>query len=110
AVYGRRDLPNPTQADLTEARKAAEQAAARFRQEGEQAFYYHGPRMSMVTIGAFNIEDFDPQTPSYQSTRLLEVRKRHPYNLYNGAGIKVINKANGRSELQPSSLVEIPSK
>jgi hypothetical protein len=107
AVYGRRDLPNPTQADLSEGRRAAEQAAVRLRQEGEQAFYYHGPRMSMVTIGAFNQEDFDPQTPSYKSTRLLETQKRHPYNLYNGAGIKEISKG-GR--LQPSNLVEIPTK
>jgi hypothetical protein len=107
AVYGRRDLPNPTQEVLAETRRAAEQAAARYRQEGEQAFYYHGPRMSMVTVGVFNVEDFDPQTPSYKSTRLMETQKRHPYNLYNGAGIKELNKG-GR--LQPSNLVQIPEK
>ena len=110
AVYGRRDLPNPSEADLAETRKAAEQAAIRLRQEGEQAFYYHGPRMSMVTIGVFGIDDFDPQTPSYKSSRLLAAQKRHPYNLYNGAGIK--EKRNPRSEgkLQPSNLVALPEK
>lgn len=107
AVYGRRDLLRPTEADLAETRKAAEIAAVRLRQEGEQAFYYHGPRMSMVTVGVFNTEDFDPQTPSYKSSRLLEAQRRHPYNLYNGAGIKEL----GRNErLQPSNLVAIPEK
>lgn len=110
AVYGRRDLLKPTEADLAEGRKAAETAALRLRQEGEQAFYYHGPRMSMVTVGIFGIEDFDPQTPSYKSTRLIEAQKRHPYNLYNGAGIKEKIAGAKDSRLQPSSLVAIPTK
>lgn len=110
AVYGRRDLTNPTEADLAEARKAAEQAAVRLRQEGEQAFYYHGPRMSMVTIGVFGIDDFDPQTPSYKSARLLAAQKRHPYNLYNGAGIKEKRNPNSEGKLQPSNLVALPEK
>src|SRR5690606_17423075 len=36
-----------------EARRAAEQAAAQLRADGEPAFYYHGPSRSMVTLGAF---------------------------------------------------------
>lgn len=107
AVYGRRDLVRPTEADLAEGRKAAEIAVVRLRQEGEQAYYYHGQRMSMVTVGTFGIEDFDPQTPSYKSTRLIEAQRRHPYNLYNGAGIKELSKG-GR--LQPSNLVAVPEK
>lgn len=110
AAYGRRDLNNPTEADLAEARKAAEQAAVQLRQQGEQAFYYHGPRMSMVTIGVFGIDDYDPQTPSYKSTRLLAAQKRHPYNLYNGAGIKEKRSPQGEGKLQPSNLVALPTK
>lgn len=34
-------------------RNAAEQAAAALRQEGYQAYYYHAPNMSQVTIGVF---------------------------------------------------------
>lgn len=110
AAYGRRDLPNPSEADIAEVRKSAEQAAIRLRQEGEQAFYYHGPRMSMVTIGVFGIDDFDPQTPSYKSSRLLAAQKRHPYNLYNGAGIKEKRNPKSEGKLQPSNLVALPEK
>jgi hypothetical protein len=109
AAYGREDLQRPTEADLAEARQAAEQAVVQLRQEGEQAFYYHGPRMSMVTVGTFDLSDFDPQLPRYKSSRLLAAQKRHPYNLYNGAAIK--EKAKGVPErLQPSNLVAIPTK
>lgn len=109
-VYGRQDLLRPTEADLKEARKAAEQAAVRLRQEGEQAFYYHGPRMSMVTIGVFDEEDFDPQVPSAQSSRLRDARRRFPYNLYNGAGIKERRPGEAEARMQTSLLVAIPEK
>lgn len=108
-AYGRDDLPNPTEDDLKEARRAAEEAAAKLRQEGELAFYYHGPNRSMVTIGVFNSDDFDPQTPGYQSRRLQEARKRFPHNLYNGAGIKV-TRPGRKPHLQPSRLVNIPDR
>lgn len=107
AVYGRLDLDRATPEDLAEARKAAEQAAFRLRQEGEQAYYYHGRRMSMVTVGVFDLSDFDPLTPSYKSPSLRDAQKRHPYNLYNGQAIK--QKVKGQAErLQPSTLVAIP--
>lgn len=109
AAYGREDLARPTESDLAEARKAAEQGAMQLRRDGEQAFYYHGPRMSMVTVGVFDLSDYDPQVPSFMSSRLREAKNRHEYNLYNGAAIK--EKAKGRPErLQPSRLVAIPSK
>lgn len=109
AVYGREDLPRPTEDDLKEARKSAEEAAAKLRQEGELAFYYHGPNRSMVTVGIFTLDDFDPQTPGYQSTRLIETRKRFPHNLYNGAGIR-ITRPGQKPHLQPSPLVNLPTK
>lgn len=109
AVYGREDLPRPTEADLADTRKAAEDAVIALRKEGEQAFYYHGPRLSMVTVGVFDLSDFDPQLPRYKSSKLIAAQKRHPYNLYNGAAIK--EKPKGAPErLQPSNLVAIPSK
>lgn len=108
-AYGRDDLPRPTEADLKEARKAAEEAAAKLRQEGEMAFYYHGPNRSMVTVGVFMLDDFDPQTPGYQSHRLQEARKRFPHNLYNGAGIR-ITRPGQKPHLQPSRLVNLPEQ
>ena len=108
AAYGRLDLDRPTEKDLVEARAAAEQAAANLRQEGEQAWYYHGPSMSMVCVGTFDQTDFDPQLPNLKSTKLRETQKRHPYNLYNGAGLKVKHKGERTQTMQASSLVEIP--
>lgn len=108
-VYGRDDLRQPKEEDLKEVRRAAEQAAYRLRQEGEQAFYYHGATRSMVTIGVFDVSDFDPQVPNFKSEALRGVQKRFPYNLYNGAAIKERRKG-APERLQPSSLVAIPNK
>lgn len=110
AAYGRQDLQKPTEADLAEARKAAEQAVVQLRQDGEQAFYYHGPRLSMVTVGLFDSTDYDPQLPSARSQRLIAAQKRHPNNLYNGAGIKEKTKGVQGERLQSSRLVAIPKK
>lgn len=107
-VYGRDDLEHPGERDLGEARRAAEQAAVTLRQEGEQAFYFHGPRRSMVTVGVFDAGDFDPQAPQFKSSRLREAQKRFPYNLYNGAGVREKRKGDGQARLQPSNLVAIP--
>ncbi|MBX3385666.1 MAG: hypothetical protein KF768_03765 [Phycisphaeraceae bacterium] len=107
-VYARDDLKNPTEKDLAEVRRLAESAAVKLRQEGELAFYYHGPRRSMVTIGVFDISDFDPQIPGYNSPRLVAAKRRHPHNLYNGQGIRERNPQDGTSRLQPSTLVAIP--
>ncbi len=111
AVYGRDDIKDRpiTEDDLRDARHGAEQAALQLRAEGEEAYYYHGPRMSMVTIGVFDITDFDSQMPQFESDRLKAVRKRHPLNLYNGKAIKVTVPGKGE-QLQTSSLVNIPKK
>jgi hypothetical protein len=108
-VYGRMDVNRPKQAELVEPRKAAEQAALKLRQEGEQAWYYHGPTMSMVCVGVFDQTDFDPRTPNLKSAKLREAQKRYPNNLYNGAGIKEKHKGE-KEKLQPSNLVEIPKQ
>jgi hypothetical protein len=109
AAYGRRDIEHPTEKDLAEVRADAERAAAKLREEGEQAWYYHAPSMSLVCIGVFDQTDFDPQVPNFKSAKLRDAQKRHPYNLYNGAGIKEKRKG-ARDTLQPSNLVEIPKQ
>lgn len=113
-AYTRLDKP-PTPEELAEFRKAAEQAVSTLRHEGEQAYYYHGPTGSNVTVGLFGKEDFDPQAPGMESPTLKMLRKRYPNNLYNGAGmhekIKVMTK-NGKQaqadRMQPSALVVVP--
>jgi hypothetical protein len=92
--------------DRSERMRAAEQAAAALRREGETAFYYHGATRSMVTVGVFSDEDFDPST-GVESAALRDARRRHPYNLLNGRGIRE-RGPDGREALQRSALVQIP--
>ena len=57
AVYGRPDNTDATKEDLAQFRKSAEEAVVQLRREGEQAYYYHGPNRSMVTVGIFSEDD-----------------------------------------------------
>lgn len=91
--------------DRDEAKRAAEQAALQLRREGELAFYHHGPHRSMVTIGVFRPRDYDPMTGE-MSQELLDLKGRHPHNLYNGMGLREHGPRGER--LQPSGLVLIP--
>lgn len=106
--YGRNDASKPTPTELAEFRKAAEEAAVKLRQSGELAFYYHGPSRSSVTVGLFDDTDFDPQTPNWRSPRLAEVRKQHPYHLYNGAAYKLKGRSVEKAGFAPCPLVPIP--
>lgn len=113
-VYTRRDKA-PTEKDLAEFRKTAELAVTKLRREGEQAFYYHGPTGSTVSIGLFGEEDFKPDQPGVESPLLSALRKRHPHNLFNGQGSRetiTINDQNGKqvktTRMQASGLVVVP--
>ncbi len=109
--YGREDMPRTTEADLKESRKAAEEAAERLRREGELAFFFHGPNRSMVTVGVFDSSDFDPvKQPGLESARLKDARRRHPLNLYNGAGYSYKSPGMREAKLLPSGLVAIPAR
>lgn len=90
-----------------EAKKAAEEAALQLRREGELAFYYHGPSMSLVTVGLFGDSDFDPQARA-RNPALFALQERYPLNLHNGK-FPIIEKAPGQPDMkQPSQLVRIP--
>jgi hypothetical protein len=114
-VYSREDQKAATPAEMAEFRKTAEEAVVQLRREGEQAFYSHGPNRSMVTIGLFGTEDFDA-TSKFESPALRALRKRFPYNLQNGMGIKqrftVTDPKTGqqmkKERIQPSGLVQVP--
>lgn len=114
-VYSREDGRPPSPDEMREFRRMAEEAVAQLRREGEEAFYYHGPNRSMVTVGLFGTDDFDPQSPGPQSPRLSALRERYPNNLLNGRGIRErreVTTTAGRpaviQRLQPSFLVQIP--
>ncbi len=104
-AYGRIDRRAPTEKEIAEFRGLAEQAAAELRAQGEQAYYYHGPSMSMVTVGALRYDDLE-SNPGI----LRALRERFPHNLLNGAGIreKIRTEVGEDWRLQPSQLVGIP--
>ncbi|MBS0198133.1 MAG: hypothetical protein JSR77_15370 [Planctomycetes bacterium] len=115
-VYCRSDDTEPSAKELAEFRAAAEKAVAQLRREGEEAFYFHGPRRSMVTIGVFNDQEYDaspqrvnPMALPKQSERLLKLRERFPYNLANGAAVKRTAPGQTKSRLDPSFVVTVPN-
>lgn len=108
-VYAREDDRRPTRDDLASFRRSAEQAVEALRREGEQAFFYHGPNGSMVTVGVFSEDDIDlTVVPEIESPRLRDVRSRHPHNLLNGLGVRATRRGSDEETLQASRLVLIP--
>jgi hypothetical protein len=116
-VYGRGDGRPGTPAEMDEFRRTAEKAVVDLRRQGEQAFYYHGPRFSCVTIGLFGKDDFDPET-KFESPVLHALRQKYPYNLQNGMGIKqrlkIQNPETGKvrkiEQMQRSALMNVPKE
>jgi hypothetical protein len=90
-----------------EAKRAAEQAALTLRSEGELAFYHHGQRRSMVTIGVFGPQDYD-DARGIQNPQLLSLKDRYPLNLLNGQFPILVSHSGGRQNKQRSMLVRIP--
>ncbi|MDX2114140.1 MAG: hypothetical protein SFZ24_00785 [Planctomycetota bacterium] len=95
--------------DPAERKRAAERAAVALRQKGEIAFYYHDTEMSLVTVGVFSDDDFDPTSLRPVNPKLLQLQQKHPRNLHNG-NLPIIEKRQGEPDReQPSFLVRIPS-
>ncbi len=110
AVYARSDRRRPSQQELAQFRAAAEEAVRSLRAEGEPAFFYHGPNRSSVTLGLYNADDHDPETPQLESVRLRLARERHPTLLLNGAGLRetVRTSSGTATRLKPTYLVGVP--
>ncbi|MCG3177718.1 MAG: hypothetical protein BIFFINMI_00037 [Phycisphaerae bacterium] len=104
-------------------RKEAVKACEELRQKGYEAYYYHGPRMSMVTVGTFPKEAFeydpnsheykkyDPEKDDYLDPAVHKLREVFEYNRENGLILyKRIPLGNGQVKKVPqrSFLVEIP--
>ncbi|MEQ8316240.1 MAG: hypothetical protein RIE77_10225 [Phycisphaerales bacterium] len=106
--YGRSDGRQPSESERREARQAAERAVATLRSEGEQAFYFHGPNFSSVTVGLFRADDVDPQT-GLRSAAFYDLQQKFPYNLLNGAQ-RTVKLEGSAAQAQRSVLVRIPSR
>ena len=65
----------------------AQAYAAKLRKEGREAYVYHGPHLSMVTIGAFGPDLFDDaskigrpgEKPTIVHPKALEILRAFPY-------------------------------
>jgi hypothetical protein len=121
AIYRHADkLRTPTAQELSQFRAAAEKAVGELRAAGEDAYYYHGPYGSTVTVGVFGEQDVvtsvrDPvngqvtQLPrARESMAIMDARSRHPLNLLNGAPILEKMPGTGEQREQASFLVRIP--
>lgn len=106
--YGRSDGRQPSESERQEARRAAERAVATLRSEGEQAFYFHGPNFSSVTVGLFRAEDVNPQT-GLRSAAFYDMQEKFPYNLLNGAQ-RTVRLEGAAAQPQRSVLVRIPTR
>ncbi|MEI7656661.1 MAG: hypothetical protein WCK33_01195 [Phycisphaerae bacterium] len=107
-VYCRLDDQEPSSKELAEFRKAAEKAAVEMRRQGEQAFYFHGPRRSMVTVGLFGVEDYDLRQSRLRSPAIARLMERFPHNLVNGAGVKRKRAGQAEAVMDPSFVVAVP--
>ena len=109
--YTRADMAKPSADELAEYRKLAEEAATKLRREGDEAYFYHGPNGSQVTLGVFTTRDYDPLGKDRtENPAIAALKKKYPNYLLNGLGQvrTVVNAQGWRKELVPSMLVEIP--
>lgn len=109
-VYGRlENEAEPTAQEVAQFRRAAETAVRELRDDGQEAFYFHAPHRSTVTVGVFGRADFDPiNLPGYRGPALERAWAAHPYNLLNGQAIRERVPGTDQTRLQASSLVRIP--
>ena len=91
--------------DRARARRVAEDRTHELRQQGETAFYYHGPQTSLITVGSFGDQDFEPAT-GWMSPRLRALRQRFPNTLLNGATYRI----RGSQTDVPSQLTRLPDE
>lgn len=110
--------------EMKQRKKAAVEYCKLLRQQGEEAYYHHGPVNSSVCIGAFpegalrNVQVEDPYTGVMNvktrivDERLLKLKEKYPVSLENGHKINQIQRsADGKIEQRvplESFVVAIP--
>jgi hypothetical protein len=88
----------------------AEERAAKLRKDGAKAYFYHGRRMSIVTIGLFDYQDafVTGRTGQDQyAPEILKIQDKHPFHSANGKTIE--ERRGGRLTKQKSLLVKVPT-
>lgn len=98
-------------------RQAAEDAVKQLRQDKIEAYFYHGPHHSIITVDLLSREEAfveveNPLAPGTKieaySQAVRDLRKKYPFNLGNGVTLIEKNKDGQVIGEQPSSLVRIP--
>ncbi len=92
-------------------RQAAEKAAKVLRDDGQQAYYYHGPNVSLVTIGVFGADAVATDPNSGQTVygaEVIELRTQFPHHMANGREV-IQYMPNGTKVREGSRLVRIPA-
>jgi len=78
------------------------------REDGHEAYYYHGPYRSIIAIGVFDYNQAFVRagTVDTYAPQIRELQKTFPYNLSNGVTLK--QKINGQDiGEQKSSLIRV---
>ena len=89
-------------------RAAAEARARELREKGHEAYYYHGPNRSLVTVGVFTRDALRQRKGAFQyGPRIRELQKTFPHHRINGEPVVLKEGGPNRERvLQPSFLVK----
>lgn len=74
-------------------RAAAEQYARELREQDHEAYFYHGPTVSSVTLGIFDTQDWEQRKDprgflvDVPGPRMLRLQEEFPYNRINGVDV-----------------------
>jgi hypothetical protein len=100
--------------DFWDYKQAAADYSAFLREQGHEAFYYHGPAASIVTVGRFGAEAVVTRNEggafrTYYSSEVIALQKQPllQYNIVNG-GVYKVKDDRGVMVPMTSRLVEVP--
>jgi len=100
--------------DFWDFKQAAAEHCAFLREKGHEAYYHHGPALSVVTVGAFGPEAVltkieNGRTITYYSDEVVGLQQDEllRYNMVN-AGIVRVRTEEGAEVRVPSQIVHIP--
>lgn len=103
AVYGHEDRRKPTAEEAKSFRTAAEDAVKTLRDQGHEAYFFHGANSSSVTVGVFTEADYDKY--AREGIAIAKARQLFPHVLLNGAALRDKNQG---GKLAPCQVVNVP--
>ncbi len=91
-------------------RRAAEEQVLKLRREGVEAYLFHGPLRSMVTVQLFGEADLIRRADGsvVPGPRVVALQERFPHNLANGEPFRLMIFGKQQEDPQPSFVVVMP--